>query len=82
MIRFLRENNTNFNLNTVRSLAVQWVAALDPPTSKSYIEHVHQNENVFKQADNFVKKIEPNLDNNSTSDSDISSDSEEEGDSS
>ena len=82
MKRFLHENNTNFNLNTVRSLAVQWMTALDPPALKSYIEHARQNENVFKQADNLVEEIELNLDNNSTSDSDTSSDSEKRDDSS
>ena len=58
------------------------MAALDLPTSKSYIEHARQNENMFKQAENFVEEIELNLGNNSTSDSDISSDSKEGGDSS
>ena len=39
------------------------MATLDPPISQSYVEHARQNENVFKQANNFVEEIELNLDN-------------------
>ncbi len=77
---YVRDNNTSFNLTEVRRLAAEWMAALDPDTSASYLEHARSNEDVFKQADNFVEEeIEPELDedNYSLYQSDSDSDNDE-----
>ena len=75
---FIREHNTSFKLNDVHLLAVQWMTALDSSTSTSYLKHARQNEDVFKQADNFVEEeIEPQLDDNDVSVSSTSSDSDD-----
>jgi hypothetical protein len=77
---FVREHKTSFKLNDVHLLTVQWMAALD--SSTSYLKHARQNEDVFKQADNFVEEeIEPQLDDSDVSVSSTSSDSEDETDS-
>ena len=83
MKQFIREHNTSFKLNDVHRLVVQWMAALDSSTSTSYLQHARQNEDVFKQADNFVEEeIEPQLDeDDDASVSSASSDSEDETDS-
>jgi hypothetical protein len=78
MKRFVRDHNTSFNLNDVRLLAAQWMAALDSSTSTSFLEHAHQNEDVYKEADSFVEEeIEPELDEESDFDSEVSSNSQD-----
>lgn len=79
MKKFIREHNTNFRLNDARMLAMQWMAALDSSTAASYFDHVRQNEDIFKTADNFVEiEIEPKLDEDGDNSSLASLDSESE----
>ena len=77
---YVRDNNTSFSLTEVRTLAAEWMAALDPATSLSYLEHARRNEDIFKQADNFVEEeIEPELDeHDSASDVDPDSDTDDD----
>ena len=78
---YVRDNNTSFNLTEVQQLAAEWIAALDPATSLSYLEHVRRNEDVFKKANNFVEEVEPKLDENDDSIDELDFDSDNNDDS-
>lgn len=58
---YVRKNNASFRLTDVERLASEWMAALDPATAKSYIAHAEKHELVFRQADEYIERIEEEL---------------------
>ena len=74
MKAYVRENNTSFRLSNIERLASEWIAAVDPPTAKSYFSHVQEREIMFKQADARAEELEEQL----IDDDEVSSYSDEE----
>lgn len=61
MKAYVRDNNTSFRLSDIERLASEWIAAVDPPTAKSYFSHVLEHEIMFKQADAHAEELEEQL---------------------
>ena len=53
---YVRDNNTSLNLTEIRQLVAEWMIALYPATSLSYLDHAQRNEAVVQKADNFVEE--------------------------
>ncbi|CAF2984732.1 unnamed protein product, partial [Rotaria sp. Silwood2] len=61
MKNFIRDQNTTFKLEEVRTLVSNWLAACDETAATVFFHHVQKYEETFKKADHFIETIELTL---------------------
>ncbi|CAF4824568.1 unnamed protein product [Rotaria sp. Silwood2] len=61
MKNFIRDQNTTFKLEEVRTLVSNWLAACDETAATGVFHHVQKYEETFKKADHFIETIELTL---------------------